>query len=331
MPKPVLAVTFDPSEEARCLLRQTLKDEVEIVYLPPLEKEQRLASIRKAKVLLCRDFSEGEIEEGEWSQFESLQFIQTFYAGVEKIPVTRIPQNVLICCNAGAFSEPVAEQALALMFACAKRIFPQYSLMKQGTFDRTSMNNKFLKGNLCGLVGFGGIGQAVATRAQALQMKVVAVNRSGKTDAPVKLLWLGGMDALDRLLGEADVVVLAVPLTSATRGLIGKRRLDLMKPDAILINVARAPIVLEKDLYEHLVTHPDFHYGSDVWWDETREKGHFKTKFPFLHLPNVVGTPHVGDHVPGMALKALEIAAQNIACFLEGQAVKNRVNLSDYR
>ena len=229
--------------------------------------------------------------------------------------------------NAGTFAEPLAEQVMALVLACAKRLFPKFSGMRAGKFDRAS-TNRFLSGGTCLIVGFGGIGKAVARRMRALGMKVWGVNRSGRTDEPVDRI--GTMGELDAMLPDADVAVLCLPLAAGSRGMIDRKRLESMKPDAILVNVGRGPLVDEEDLYRHLLTRPDFFYGADVWWDEPDGDEPFSLRFPFLDRPNVVGTPHNADRVPGMDLQATAVGARNIRRFLEGELPRNVVNPSDY-
>src|SRR5207302_6460010 len=101
-----------------------------------------------------------------------------------------------------------------------------------------------------------------------------------------------GTSGLSVLLKNSDAVVLALPLTGQTARIINAERLSEMKKDGILVNVARGELVDEKAMYEHLVANPNFRYATDVWWyRENRES--LKTDYPFLSLPNFIGTPHV--------------------------------------
>ena len=132
------------------------------------------------------------------------------------------------------------------------------------------------------------------------------------------------------MLAASDFVVVALPLTRATDGLIGARELALMKPDAILINVARAAIVQERALYDHLVANPEFTVGIDAWWVEPFSGEEFRTDFPFLELPNVLGSPHNSAIVPGIIEHAAGMAAENVAAFLRGESVRGLVRREDY-
>jgi len=322
-----VVVSFEPVEGGREAILAQLQGLAEVTFLADLDGKKRASALEGARVLFASHFYRGEILEEEWERLASLEFIQTLYAGVEKTPFHRLPPGALLASNAGTFADPLSEQVLPLALACAKRLFPKFGLMREGRFDR-SATNRFLSGGVCLIVGFGGIGKAVARRMRALGMKVWGVNRSGRSSEPADRL--GTLEDLDAMLPEADVTVLCLPLTPQSRGLIGKERLERMNPDAMLVNVGRGALVEEEDLYRHLQAHPGCFYGADVWWNEPEEGEPFSLRFPFLDLPNVAATPHNADRVPGMDRQATEVAARNIRRFLEGAAPLNVVNPADY-
>jgi phosphoglycerate dehydrogenase-like enzyme len=163
---------------------------------------------------------------------------------------------------------------------------------------------------------------------RAFGARIHAVTRSGRAGEPADEA--GTLDELDELLPRADVVVISLPLTTATRGLIGARELSLMKPDAILVNVARAAIVDEDALYEHLAANPAFSAGIDTWWEEPRERGSFTTRRPFLELPNVIGSPHNSAITPGSLAAGARHAAANVARLLRGEPVERLIDRDEY-
>lgn len=97
---------------------------------------------------------------------------------------------------------------------------------------------------------------------------------------------------------NSDVIVISIPLIERTKNLISRRELEIMKEDAILINVARGHIIDQKALYEHMKTHPNFKVGLDVWWDEPSISGKFKLDYNFFEFENFIGSPHNSPLVP---------------------------------
>ena len=268
-----------------------------------------------------------ELGPDELAQLGSGSLIQLMSAGVDRVPFEQIPDGVAVASNAGAYAEPMAEHVLALALALAKRLPQEHAALARGVFDQETPTRS-IRGSLVGILGFGGIGQASARLFQGLGARVHAIARSGRTDAAVERI--GTMEDLDALLGEADIVVVSLPLTRATDGLIARRELSLMKPDAILVNVARAAIIDEDALYEHLESNPSFSAGIDAWWQEPRGQGAFATRRPFLELPNVIGSPHNSAMVAGSLTESAARASDNVARHLRGEPVRNLVDRSDY-
>ena len=159
-------------------------------------------------------------------------------------------------------------------------------------------------------------------------MKVFGINRSGKTDAPVD--FMGNVTDMKKVLQAADVIVVTTPLTRETRNLLGKKELDWMKSDAILINVGRGDVIDQQALYEHLASNPDFRAGIDTWWSEPSSGEDFILEYPFCKLPNFIGSPHNADHVPGSMPHATRLALENVKHFLLGEDIPGVLDRNDY-
>jgi phosphoglycerate dehydrogenase-like enzyme len=324
--KPRALVTFAPDPQMRGVIEASLDGVAELTYLSDAGEGRRAEVLASADAVLAWNLG-AELRSVELAQLSAAGLIQLLSAGADRVPFERIPDGVPVASNAGAYAEPMAEHVLALALALAKRLPQNHAALAQGVFDQHTPTRS-IRGSLVGILGFGGIGQASARLFQALGARVHAINRSGRTDATVERI--GTMEDLDVLLSAADIVVVSLPLTRASDGLIGRRELSLMKPDAILLNVARAAIIDEDALYEHLERNPSFSAGIDAWWQEPRGQGAFATRHPFLSLPNVIGSPHNSAIVAGSLTEGAARAADNVARHLRGEPVRNLVNRSDY-
>jgi phosphoglycerate dehydrogenase-like enzyme len=325
--RPRVLVTFSPPPEIREAIEATLDGVADVAYLPDVGEDGREQALSSADAVLAWGIGRELRGPEELARLRSASLIQLLSAGVDRVPFDQLPRGVPVASNAGAYADPMAEHVLALALALAKRLPQSHAALARGVFDQETPTRQ-IRGSLVGILGFGGIGPASAKLLGAFGARVHAINRSGRTDAAIDRI--GAMDDLDGLLRSADILVVSLPLTRATDGLIGRRELSLMKPDAILVNVARAAIIDEDALYEHLERTPSFSAGIDAWWQEPRGQALFATRRPLLTLPNVIGSPHNSAIVAGSLTRAAERAAGNIARQLRGEPVSNLVDPADY-
>jgi phosphoglycerate dehydrogenase-like enzyme len=186
-----------------------------------------------------------------------------------------------------------------------------------------------LAGKTLGILGFGHIGQAVARRAAAFDMRVCAVRRQAQTELPSGVAFVGGLERLDEVLGQADYLAVTLSLSAETRNLIDDRRLRLMKPTAVLINVARAEIFDETALYAALASGRIAGAALDVWYryPESAEPTPPATQ-PFHQLGNVMMTPHVSGWTEGMLTARAGVIAENIERVARGELPLNMIALA---
>lgn len=243
------------------------------------------------------------------------------------MPFADLPSSINVASNPGAYAAPMAEHILAMTLALAKRLLIEHRKLMNGEFDDHTLNRS-LYGATAGIIGFGGTGRATARHMRAFGMHIYAINQSGKSDEPTE--FIGTVHDLEHVLRACDVVALCLPLTRETKGLIGKKELAWMKPDAILVNTARGAIIDEEALYTHLKNHPTFLAGIDTWWEEPLRGGLFRTGYPFLELPNVLGSPHNSALDSHVILVAAQQAAENVKRFLNGGNVIGIVQPEDY-
>jgi len=322
----LVAVSYPADDDYARINAEVLAEDAEVVYTHELDAARRASALRGAAALLSWDLPK-EVPAGALGDAGRLGLVQFLSAGVDAVDFTAIPDRLTVASNAGAYAGAVSEHVLAMTLSLAKRLPQRHAALAAGRFDKWSPSLTLDRAT-CAIIGFGGIGIATARLMRAFGARIHAVNRSGQTAEPVE--FAGRLADLDRVLAAADVVVLSLPLTLATRGLIGARELGLMKPAAILINVARGPVIDQRALYEHLCAHPDFCAGIDTWWNEPANDAPFVTDYPFLELPNVLGSPHNSSIVPGTMVSAARLAAENVRRYLRGGAVTGLVRRSDY-
>ncbi|MBN9563906.1 MAG: hydroxyacid dehydrogenase [Alphaproteobacteria bacterium] len=322
---PTIVVTFDPGSAGRAVIAEALGGVADAVYLPDRAEAEREAALQRATIVLSHNTAK-ELRPGEASLLAGAKLVQFMTAGVDFIPLDELPSGVPVASNGGAYAEPMAEHALAMTLAAIKRLLIEHTALTRGTFNQFTMN-RMLAGRTCGILGFGGIGAATARLMRAVGMKVHAINRGGRTEE--KLDWLGTPDRLDELLAAADVLVISLPLTRSTQGMIGVSQLARMKRDAILVNLARGEIVDEAALYAHLRANPEFTACIDAWWVEPVRHGVFRVDYPFLELPNVIGSPHNSGSVPESRGTGLRRALANCRRVLEGEVPLHLVGDDD--
>jgi phosphoglycerate dehydrogenase-like enzyme len=321
--RPLVAVTF-PLDRERLAELFGEQEQVRAEPVAGLSEPERARVLAGADALLVWNWRR-EIPEGLGPTLDA-RFVQLLSAGADSFPFDQLPPKAIVAGNVGAYADPMAEHVAAMSLALRKRLPQGHAKLAAGVFDQSP--NHWARGSVCGILGFGGIGKATGRLMRALGFRLHAVNTSGRTDEPVE--FVGTLDDLDTVLAAADVLVIALPLTLRTHGLIGARELGLMKPDATLVNVARGAIVDEDALYQHLRTHPEFSAGIDAWWVEPHGSGEFRVDHPFFELPNLLGSPHNSGILPGVEEEATRRAAANVLRFLRGEPVTGVVRPEDY-
>jgi len=315
--RPPLVVAFELSEKRKAIVADALVGASDVVYLTDLDEAARAEALRNAGVLLTFNTSK-ELRSGEAALLAGARLIQFVIGGVDFIPLGELPKGVAVATNGGGYAESMAEHALAMALAAAKRLILEHENIKLGQFNQFTHNR---------ILGFGGIGAATGRLMHGIGMRVHAINRHGQTNEQVD--WIGTPERLNELLEVADVLVISAPLTRATRGLIGAAELHRMKDDAILVNVARGEIVQERPLYDHLVKNPRFTACIDAWWIEPVRHGEFRIDQPFLELPNVIASPHNSAQGTGAHNISLRRAVENCRRALTGEAPLHVIGLDE--
>ena len=260
---------------------------------------------------------------------DRLRWVHSGAAGVGSSLTPELRESGVIFTNSAAVhGVPVAEHALALMFFFARGFDRLRDCWAEGRWDREGVSLddspvSELTGATVGVIGCGGIGGEVARRAKGLGMRVLGTRRRVEGEQPEYVDRMFPASATLEVLAESDFVVLTVPHTPETDALIGAEELSAMKPDAVLINVARGQIVDEGALIEALQAGRIRGAGLDVFREEPLPESS-----PLWSLDNVCVTPHVAGISPRFWERETELIVENTRRYLAGQPLLNVVDLT---
>ena len=256
----------------------------------------------------------------------ALRWLHTPLAGVDRVLNPELVKSAIrVTSSRGVNSIAVAEHTLALILAMTRGVADAVRAQAERRWAQQDLYGRNphleeVRGKLLGILGLGDIGRELAVRARALGMKVWGLVRTArpKPDCVDRLLLPGKEDALIR---ESDVLVLAVPLTRATHGMIGERQLKRMKHTALLVNIGRGELVQESALVRALREGWLAGAGLDVFATEP-----LPPSSPLWTLPQVVMTPHVAGTHPQYMARSADLFVQNLKRYVAGKTLINEVD-----
>lgn len=262
-----------------------------------------------------------------------LRLVQVPGAGFDRIDRSALRPGTHLA-NAYGHEAGIAEYIIGAMIALTRSFGRIDARLRQGEWESqwaigTAAPPLWpeLAGKTLGILGFGHIGQALARRAAAFDMRVSAVRRHVPPKALHCMASIVGPDRLDDIVRQADYFAITLPLTAATSDMIDDRRLRLMKPTAFLINVGRAEICNEAALYQALASGRIAGAALDVWYRyPTAPEPSPPATQPFHALANVLMTPHVSGWTEGMLAARAQLIAENIARTARGEPPLNAVD-----
>jgi D-3-phosphoglycerate dehydrogenase / 2-oxoglutarate reductase len=239
--------------------------------------------------------------------------------GVDNVDLDAATRAGIVVVNAPTGNTiAAAEHTLALLYGVARRIAPADASVRRGEWTRSAFTGSELRGRTLGIIGLGKIGQAIAHRARAMEMTVLGVDPYVTAEAAgnhgVELV------SFEEMLARSDVVTVHVPLTRATRGLIGRDAIAKLKKGSIVLNVARGGIVDESAVAEALRSGHLAGAGIDVFEDEP------PTRSPLLDAPNTLLTPHLGASTAEAQVLVAEEVASQVLDVLAGRSARYAVN-----
>ena len=307
----------DPDEFS--VLKAALDQRVILTSGPAVEKDPDV------KILVA-----GRPTRAELDAFPNLQALIIPWTGVplDTLELVRSRPGLALH-NLHDNAASTAELALALLLAAAKKIIPCDRQLRKGdwTLRYQDPGSILLDGKRAVIVGYGSIGRRIARALEGLGLEVSAVSRTGQGLHPR----LYRVEKLRDLLPEADFLVLALPLTPETKGLISAKELDLLPSSAVLVNVARGAIVEQAALYRALAEKRIAAAGLDVWYnypsDEAARTRTFPGDYPFQELDNLVLSPHRAANVQESNALRMQALAALLNQAAAGDAIDNCVDL----
>ncbi|GAB5458019.1 MAG: D-glycerate dehydrogenase [Henriciella sp.] len=254
---------------------------------------------------------------------DQLRLIAQFGAGVDNVDVqSAVQRGITVTNTPGVLTDDTADVTMALILAVPRRLQEGVKLMEDGGFDGwapTWMMGRRLAGKRLGIIGMGRIGQAVARRAQAFGLQIHYHNRKALPRHIEEDLGATYWDSLDQMLARMDIVSVNCPHTPATFHLLNSRRLDLMRPEAFIVNTARGEVIDEAALARALKAGKIAGAGLDVFEREP------KVNPALVGLPNVMLLPHMGSATIEGRIEMGEKVIINIKTFDDGHRPPDRV------
>ncbi len=251
-----------------------------------------------------------------------VRWVHSRSAGIDNLLFPELVQSPVPLTNgSGVFSSSLGEFAVAAILFFAKDLRRMVQNQAAGRWDPFDITE--ISGQTVGIVGYGDIGRAVASRVRALGMQVLAVKRHGpplyNVDPLVSVIY--APERRLEMIARCDYLVMAAPLTPETRGMIGDTEFAAMKPEAVVINLGRGPVIDEAAMIRALAASRIKGAALDVFDHEPLPEGH-----PFYGLENVLLSPHCADHTPDWMDRAMQFFIDQFERFRKGEPLLNLVN-----
>jgi D-2-hydroxyacid dehydrogenase (NADP+) len=279
------------------------------------DREHACTLAKDAEVIVAWNVPDGVIERAT-----RLKWIHATAAGVDTLLFPSVLNGrVLLTSSVGIHTTVLPEHVMAVILAFARRLHVAVRNQMARRWNRGAAIGEELEGKVLGVLGLGAIGRALAPRAAAFGMRVIGTKRSPEDIPHVEKVL--PPEGTAEVLQTADFVVVLLPLTAQTRGLIDAKALARMKPTAVLINVGRGPVVQEAALIDALRQGTIAGAGLDVF-----DREPLPADSPLYELENVIITPHVSGASPTYLDRAIPLFCENLRRYLAGAPMLNTVD-----
>lgn len=291
--------------------------------IPVEDRSELVAAIKGARVLIMPGggfFFDAELADLLREHAQELRWIQLTSAGYDGLEINGVPDGVVVTNNGGALGAPVAEHAITLLLALARRL-PDF-WRNQSTklwLRKAEAPIASLEGRTIAIVGFGAIGREAALRAKAFGMRVLGVRRTPTPDALADEMF--AVEDLEGALAQADAVLISLPLNDETRNIFNSRTLAACKAGVLIVNVGRGALVDTHALIDALHSGHIGGAGLDVTEPEPLPSDH-----PLWSAPNVLITPHVaGSGSDASFRRVADTIETNMKRYLAGEQLLHQV------
>jgi len=325
----LLKVLVPYTKELVSTIQETLGDRAVVVH-SERTVESMLEHARDADIVVSGRVAADYIREAP-----NLKMIQALGAGIDKIDRQAVlDRGDIIVCNNHISAMEVAEYAIMLLFAAAKNIILSDRELRKGDwiygFGGPNPNVE-IRNKTCLIMGLGSIGSEIAKRLKGFDLELRAVTRSGESPNAELVDNMTSIKEMKPYVQDADFIILSLPLTHESRGIINSEVISWMKPSAILVNISRGEIVDESALYQALKDRQIQGAGLDVWWNYPQwGKPDMKMpslKFPYHELDNIVMSPHRAAYSLNTQQAYLDFARENVLRFVCGKHPLNIVDM----
>ena len=263
------------------------------------------------------DIIYGHIGEGDLAKAKSLRWVQVASAGVEGMMYPAFKASDIILTNSRRMhGSQIAEHAFALLLSLTRRILTQYDFMKEKRWEKAPCIE--LAGLTMGILGLGGIGRAIATRAKAFEFNVIAVDPE-PMEKPASVTELGKLDWLLEFMAKSNVVVVCCPITPETHKLLSHEQFNQMQDGSYLVNISRGKVVDEDALIAALRSGKLAAAGLDVTYTEP-----CPPESPLWTEPNVVLTAHTAGGSQHIEARTMRLFIDNLHRYVKGEVADQR-------
>jgi phosphoglycerate dehydrogenase-like enzyme len=270
--------------------------------------------------VILNAFSPGDLLRAVFPLTKKVRWIHTLSAGVENLLWPELTESPVLLTNGrGVYRRSLAEWAVGAALFFAKDFRRLVRQQDAGAWEQFDVEE--LHGRTLGIVGYGEIGRAVAEKARAFGMEVIAMRRHPEISAGEELATMFGPSHLHDMLKVSDYVLISAPGTPATKRMIGDSEFAVMKPSAVIINIGRGSVIDEAALVRALREKRIRGAALDVFEREPLIDGH-----PLYGISNVLLSPHCADHAEGTRDLAMEVFLRNFEHFIKGEPLDNVVD-----